>query len=146
MKRSLLAILTLFTVLPLFSCDSSNGGTITFDASQISKTPKEEVQTFKYKNHSFIYYNVYNDGDGNFVMADNSSYIYNDDIQFGLKVGTPYVYQKEDGEEKLLDYKDCNGGQYIFSIIDHGFTIRGCALEISLSIENVNIGKITHWC
>ena len=80
-----------------------NGGSITFTADLIGRTPVQQEKSFTYKGHKFIYYNVYNDGGGNFVMADNTSYIVNKDIQFGLRVKSPFVYNlTKEGEEPVL--------------------------------------------
>lgn len=143
----LLAILCSMGLASLSAC-AKNGGSITFTANSISSTPIKEEKSFTYKGYEFIYYNVYNDGNGNFVMADNTSYIANKDIQFGLKVKTEFVYKYvEDGDGELIYYTNLDDeGYYNYSIVDFGFVIRGVGTSYSMVYENINIGKIIHWC
>lgn len=145
--------LTIFAFIPLLitGCKPKpNGGSITFTADLIGDTPIEEEKTFTYKGHTFIYYNVYNDGNGNFVMANNDSYIANNDIQFGLRVKSAYVYTvPEDGGEPVWiepSVHNKNGGYYDYAIQVFGFQIRGIGLNISMNYTDINIGTITHWC
>ena len=70
-----------------------DGVSLEITANHISSIPVKEMKTFKVEGHTFIYYNVYNDGNGNFVMADNSSFISNNSIQFGLRVKSMWVYE-----------------------------------------------------
>ncbi len=143
-------------LLPIVSCllagcqPKPNGGSITFTADLIGDTPVEEDKTFTYKGHTFIYYNVYNDGNGNFVMANNASYIANNDIQFGLRVKSAFVYTvPEDGSEPVWiepSVHNKNSGYYDYAIQVFGFQIRGVGLNISMNYTDINIGKITHWC
>ena len=126
-----------------------NGGSITFTADLIGRTPVQQEKSFTYKGHKFIYYNVYNDGSGNFVMADNTSYIVNKDIHFGLRVKSPFVYNlAQEGEEPVLiePTSKQEDGYYNYAIRDFGFQIRGIGLSVSMLYSDINIGTITHWC
>ncbi len=151
MKRNLLAFVAL-TILSLSSCITRDGGSTTIKADSISKIATKEVKSFTYKGYKFNYYNVYNDGSGNFVMADNTSYITNFKIQFGLRVKTPYVYTyKEDDESSKMESLQSNSssdyvGYYNFSIIEPGIMIRGSNIDDSSEIKDINIGQITTWC
>ena len=146
MKKIIALLLLALLTLGLFSCaGNTNGGTVTFSADMISATPVKEEKTFTDKGHTFVYYNVYNDGNGNFVMADNTSYIACNDIQFGLKVKSAYVYQTAGDEKQRIRSVTEENGYFSYSISDFGFEIRGAAPETSTPCENVNIGKIIHW-
>lgn len=152
MKKNTL-IKTIFLLIPILaSCETRIGVSITFSANLISKEPSKTVKTFEYKDYSFSYYNVYNDGNGNFVMADNTSYILNLNITFGIRVKTPYVYTYRANDEtftpKLIESKqyDDYKGYYNFSISDHGFKIYGAAIDDPTPMKDVNIGQIVHWC
>ena len=141
--------LAIITTAFLSACSKIKpGGSITFSAEKIGTTPVKEARSFTYKGYEFIYYNVYNDGAGNFVMADNSSYIANKDIQFGLKVKTQFVYKDtDDGNKELLSYNFLDDdGYYSYSIVETGFVICGVGIEYSMLYTDINIGKITHWC
>lgn len=123
------------------------GNRIVVTADLIPTTPVKEIKSFTFKGHTFVYYNVYNDGDGNFVMADNSSYIANNDIIFGLSVKSEYVYNVKDNEKTLINYNyKGNDGYCNYAVQNYGIEIRGIAVEISMLYENINVGKITHWC
>ncbi len=123
------------------------GGVTVITADLISTTPVEEIKTFTSEGHTFIYYNVYNDGEGNFVMADNTSYIANNDIIFGLSVKSAWVYSVKDNEQTLIDYNyKGDDGYCYYSIESYGIEIHGISTSISMLYENINIGKITHWC
>lgn len=108
------------------------------------------MKTFKEGKHTFIYYNVYNDGNGNFVMADNSSFISNKSIQFGLRIKSMWVYKinkNGDSEDTPIQYKNLDeDGYYSYSIESFGFNIYGVSRSISLEYKDINIGKIYHWC
>lgn len=134
-------------LLSLASC-KPNGGFVTFTADALSTTPIREEKVFISQGHEFTYYNVYNDGNGNFVMADNTSYIINKDIQFGLRVGTPFVYTiANDGEDPISIKPTINNGNGTYDFnVDFGFQIRGISIYISMGYYNINIGTIVHWC
>lgn len=143
MKR-LLSFLLLF-VICLFSC----GGTgITFSAYFISRSPEKVEKTIKIRGYEFIYYNVYNDGKGNFVLADNTSYIKNTDMNFGIRFqsrdGIVCIYD-ENGETTLETIsKSYDNGDWGYQV-DSGFLI--CVdKSIAMTYTDINIGKITHWC
>ena len=124
-----------------------DGGVTVITADLISTTPVEEIKTFTSEGHTFIYYNVYNDGDGNFVMADNTSFIANNDIIFGLSVKSAWVYSVKDNEQTLINYNyKGDDGYCYYSIESYGIEIHGISTSISMLYENINIGKITHWC
>ena len=123
------------------------GGVTVITADLISTTPVEEIKTFTSEGHTFIYYNVYNDGEGNFVMADNTSFIANNDIIFGLSVKSAWDYSVNDNEQTLIDYNyKGDDGYCYYSIESYGIEIHGISTSISMLYENINIGKITHWC
>lgn len=147
MKKIFALSTTLLLTFILTSCHT-NGGMIKFSANNISHNAIKEDKILNTQGHTFIYYNVYSDNDGNFIMKDNSSYILNNDIQFGLKVKTPFVYElNDDGNEKLIkyDYFD-DEGYYNYAIVNPGIVIYGIAREVSLNYENINIGYIFHRC
>lgn len=130
-----------------FQNSDIEGGVTVITADLISTTPVEEIKTFTSEGHTFIYYNVYNDGEGNFVMADNTSYIANNDIIFGLSVKSAWVYSVNDNEQTLIDYNyKGDDGYCYYSIESYGIEIHGISTSISMLYENINIGKITHWC
>ncbi len=139
--KKLLSVLLLF-VLMCFSC----GGTgTTFSAHSISRIPEKIEKTIKIKGYEFTYYNVYNDGEGNFVLADNTSYIKNDGMNFGIRFQpTASIYDKN-GETMLEPLsKDYDNGDWGYQV-ESGFMI--CVNKsISMTYKDVNIGKITHWC
>lgn len=137
----------------LASCSQPVGGSTTFSATLISETAYKTEKTFGYKGHSFKYYNVRSDGSGNFVMVDNTSYIANFDITFGLRVKTPYVYTYKENDETfestLVDkmYDTANSeGYYLYSVAERGIIIRGSDKDGTTPIKDVNIGKIIIWC
>ena len=147
MKKKLL-LAPLFIGLSLFSC-ARGGESITFTARLISRKPVQEEKSFKYKDHTFTYYNVYNDGKGNFVMADNSSYIRNTDIAFGMRTKSQYVYRyTEEGTGERLEWSSYYQDETYcdYSIRKGGFEIRGGDITSTEPHSNVNIGKIIHWC
>lgn len=143
----------LLPIILLSSCrinSGVDGGNLEITANHISSTPVKEMKTFKVEGHTFIYYNVYNDGNGNFVMADNSSFISNNSIQFGLRVKSMWVYEiNKNGYSKdpPIQYKYLDEyGYYSYSIESFGFEIYGVSKSISLEYKDINIGKIYHWC
>lgn len=149
MKKAIL----LLPIILLSSCrinSGVDGESIEITANHISSTPIKEVKTFKEGKHTFIYYNVYNDGNGNFVMSDNSSFICNKSIQFGLRVKSMWVYEinkSGDSEDAPIQYKYLDeNGYYNYSIESFGFDIYGVSKSMSLEYKNINIGKIYHWC
>lgn len=125
------------------------GGVTKFTAIKISHNPVKEVKTLKDQGYTFTYYNVYSDNDGNFIMKDNSSFIINDDFQFGMKVKSPFVYKLNDNnnDEELIEYDYLDEeGYYNYTIVYPGIIIYGIDREASLNYENINIGYIFHWC
>ena len=121
---------------------------IKFSANNISHNAIKEEKILNTQGHTFIYYNVYSDNDGNFIMKDNSSYIMNNDIQFGLKIKTPFIYElNDDGNGKLINYNYLDDeGYYNYAIVNPGIIIYGIGREVSLNYENINIGYIFHRC
>ena len=149
MKKAIL----LLPIFLLSSCtigSEVDGVTLKITANHISSMPVKEMKTFKVEGHTFIYYNVYNDGNGNFVMADNSSFISNNSIQFGLRVKSMWVYEinrNGDSKDTPIQYKYLDeDGYYSYSIESFGFEIYGVSKSISLEYKDINVGKIYHWC
>ncbi len=135
------------SVLDSDTAPTPPGGVTVITADLIPTTPVKEIKTFTFEGHTFTYYNVFSDGEGNFVMADNTSYIANNDIIFGLSVKSEYVYSINDNEQTLIDYNNKgDDGYYYYSVESYGIEIRGISTSISMLYENINIGKITHWC
>ncbi len=152
MKKKIITFALAFIPM-LVSCVQPEGGSTTFSATLITETAYKTEKSFTYKNHSFKYYNVRSDGSGNFVMVDNTSYIANFDITFGLKVKTPYVYTHKENDEtfestlvtKMYDTAN-DEGYYSYSVSERGFIIRGCDKDSTTTIKDINIGKIIIWC
>ena len=53
------------------------GGIMIFKATSLPLTPICKKKEIDISGHTFFYYNVYNDGEGNFVLKDDFSYIKN---------------------------------------------------------------------
>lgn len=150
MKTYKILLMSLFLFPSLLSCGTS-GGFITFTSDSIAKTAYMAERTIKISGHEFTYYNVYSDGNGDFVLADNTSYIRNYDIQFGLRfkyVPNVLLYDISNGllnpvaiNPIVDEYENGDRGYSVH----FGFEIR-VAREISSSVLNMSIGKMTHWC
>ncbi len=149
--RNFFACLACFSVFAAFfltSCIGTCGGTTTFSARRISKTPQKIEKTVKIEGHTFTYFNVYNDGEGNFVLADESSYIKNCDLSFGVRFQpTAALYHiQETGAELTLaepTFMGYDNGDYGYQVFS-GFVIK--LSEKNADLTDVSIGKITHWC
>lgn len=138
----------------LFSCSGAEqreapGGSTTFTAASLPSVPSEEERTAVIEGHTFVYSNVYKDSEDNFVLKDNSAYIRNYDITFGLRLNCELalvysIAEGEDGSEECeLLYE--NGTERAYSISSPGIEI--CVSKmISMLYQDVNIGKIEHWC
>lgn len=118
-----------------------------FKATSLPLTPICNKKEIDISGHTFFYYNVYNDGEGNFVLKDDFSYIKNYDIIFGLSFAQGYakaydISSDNDGftlcEERYSDKR-----RQCYSVYN-GFEI---AIDRSLSSikTDVNIGCIEHW-
>ncbi len=125
-----------------------DGGAHTFTAASLPRTPKETEEEMPIDGHIFICYNVYNDGEGNFVLKDDTSYIKNYSLCFGLRFakGLARAYdisENKDGQELCQLLHEGENEQYYS--VSGGFEI---AIDKSLSSHHYdeNIGKITHWC
>ncbi len=139
-------------MMPLFLCgcvSSKDGGYRTYDASSLSKAASKEEKTVKINGSAFIIYNVYKDDDNNFILKDNSSYIRNKTMVFGIKIasGLGRIYDISKGSS---DVKECEvlfdeDGWRGYSIPTQGFEI-SIAKETSTLYRDVNIGKIVSWC
>ncbi len=159
MKKFIMVLFAALLIFNMSACLADNdtsqtdsdtiqdGGVTVITADLIPTTPVKEIKTFTFEGHTFTYYNVYSDGEGNFVMADNTSYILNNDIIFGLSVKSEYVYSINDDEQTLIDYNyKGDDGYCYYSIESYGIEIRGISTGVSAEYKNINIGKITHWC
>ncbi len=146
-KTLLLSPILLFT---LVGCSATNGGSITFTADLVGKSPNEQVKHFSKKGVDFSYLNVYNDGKGNFMVKNNAGYLATSKPDFGLRVKTKWVYQNDGNGLSLVPYMSLNGdGYYSFSVSPNTYTeIRGYDMEelTSISEDYINIGTITMWC
>ncbi len=143
MKKSIFFLLPILFCLA--SCISKSGGTTTYSAFLLPYSPQKVERTVKIKGEEFIYYNVYNDGEGNFVLADESSYIKCEYMSFGVRFQpTACIYDLETETKLEPTSKNYENGDWGYSAFC-GFVIR---LDTSDSIvrTDVNIGKIGHWC
>lgn len=142
-------------LMGLFSC-STNGDVVVFTAGSLAKTPVKQEKTIRIEDHYFIFFNVYNDGEGSFVMADNSSYIRNYDVQFGLRVNSKWAHDISKADKNTPNdfdnYALLEGSPYMgtsaldFFVVNFGIEIRGIGFFISAQYENINIGTIANWC
>ena len=128
--------------------DEPDGGTVTFTASALPMTPKKEETKVTILGHEFVYCNVYNDGQDNFVLQDDTSYIRNYDIIFGLSFskGLARAYDISNGKDGLELCEDFHEGEEEQSYsVYQGFEI---TIDKTLSSHHYdeNIGKIVHWC
>ena len=126
----------------------TSGGTTTFDASSLPNAPAQEEREAKISGHVFLYYNVYKNEDGDFVLKDNSSYIQNKDLVFGMKFKSSFVvaYAMEDGvvSDTPMEIMEEKDGYRSYSV-HYGFEI--CIpKDISMLYQDVCIGKIIYWC
>ena len=137
-------------LLALIGCTAKNGVSITFTAKLVGKTPNEEVKSFSKKGVDFSYLNVYNDGNGNFMIKNNTGYLATSEPDFGLRVKTKWVYQNDGTGLSLVPYQHINEeGYYEFAISPNTYTeIRGYDIEglTTTSEEYINVGTITMWC
>ena len=128
--------------------DQPDGGMVTFTASSLPKIPEKKEKEVTISGHVFTYYNVYNDGEGNFVLLDDTSYIRNYDIYFGLlfDAGLARAYDISGGKEgyDLCEDYQVSETQQSYSVYG-GFEI---AIDKTMSSHHCdeNIGKIVHWC
>ena len=144
------AFLTLMMPLLLCSCaPSTNGGYRTYDASPLPKTASKEEKTVKINGSTFVIYNVYKDDDNNFILKDNSSYIQNKSMVFGVKIasglGRIYDISKDSSDIKECEVMFDEGGWRGYSIQTQGFEI-SIDKQISMLYQDINIGKIVSWC
>lgn len=134
-----------FALSPLWPFYPRGGELIRFSASKVGKTALLTKNKIKIKGHEFTYYNVVSDKDGNWILVDKTSYIINEDIQFGFRyknAGTKITAYGEVEEPRDMGpyYKDESYNSYqVFS----GFKI---TIDESLDITNVNLGIFEHWC
>lgn len=128
--------------------DQPDGGMVTFTVFSLPKSPEKKEKEVTISGHTFTYYNVYNDGEGNFFLQDGTSYIRNYDIYFGLlfDAGLARAYDISGGKE---GYDLCE--DYQVSETRQSYSVYGgfeIATDKSMSSchYNENIGKIVHWC
>lgn len=149
MKKFIIKSLLGLVLLALASC--SPGEATTFSASKLGTSPLEKEQTVTISDHLFTYYNVSSDSNGNFILADSSSYITNSDMIFGIRFlhsTDVCVYDLSDAsniskiEAKTKDY---DNGDWGYQIDNYGFKISLDSTS-STSYTKINIGQITHWC
>ena len=131
-----------------FRGDQVDGGMATFSASSLPSTPSKEEKETKISGHAFLYYNVYKDEEDNFVLKDDTSYIRNYTLVFGLLFakGLARAYDISDGKDGFELCQDFYGGNETQSYsVWRGFEI---AIDKTLSSHHYdeNIGKIVHWC
>ena len=137
---------------------SSCGESFVFDASRISTTPVKEEKSYKFwckrKRRTITYFNVYNDGNNNFVLEDDSSYIIAPDVSWGMKFTAlnARAYYVSDDErngqecEPLFgEEDDISGETKYYQTRGYDFLIRIDKSTPGLYTD-VNIGKITQWC
>ena len=120
----------------------------TFDASSLPSEPVQEEKEAKISGHVFVYYNVYKSSDGGFVLKDNTSYIQNKDLVFGMKFKSDFAlaYPIEDGivSDTPMEIMEEKDGYRSYSV-NCGFEIR-IPKNISMLYQDISIGKIVHWC
>ena len=131
-----------------FSEEQRDGLTQVFDAFCLSKSPIKEEREVKILGHSFLYYNVYAEGEGGFVLQDDTSYMRNYDLYFGLSFskGLGRAYDISGGKEGYDLCEDCQESEMQQShSVYGGFEI---AIDKTLSFHHYDesIGKIVHWC
>lgn len=131
-----------------FSEEQRDGLTQIFDAFSLPKSPVKEEREAKILGHSFLYYNVCADMEGGFVLQDDTSYIRNYDLYFGLSFskGLARAYDISGGKEGYdlcEDYEESET-QQSYSVYG-GFEI---AIDKTLSSHHYDesIDKIVHWC
>ncbi len=146
-------ILLALPMLLLSSC----GESFVFDASKIDVTPVKEEKSYKFwckrKRRTIAYFNVYNDGEDNFVLKDDSSYIIAPDVLWGMKftaLNAKAYYVSDDernGQEcdPLFKEEDITGETKYYDARGDYFEIRIDKSTPGLYAD-VNIGKITQWC
>ena len=148
-------ILLALPMLLLSSC----GESCVFDAAKITTTPIKEEKTvkvrYKMKRYPIRYFNVYNDGNDNFVLKDDSSYIIAPHIAFGMKftaLNARAYYVSDDeknGQEcaPLFDEEDDISGETKYYKC-WGYSYFEVRIDKSTPglYTDVNIGKITQWC
>ncbi len=149
-KASIFRItLLVSTLLALVSC-RRNGGSTVYTAIYIGDTPVREEKKFRFEGRIFTYFNVYNDGENNFVLADEDSYIRNEDLKGPMKTKTQYLYTipNEDEEPEWIEPELWNDdeGYYHFYITKYGFEIRGSDIFEQTEFSDLNIGHIVKWC
>ncbi len=148
MKKIVSLILVIFTIFLLSSCNKA-GGIETYSASKIGKEPVLEEKTITIKKHEFTYYNVYSDDKGNFILKDQTSYIKNYDLSFGVRFkhnDDIQIYDITSEKSVLLEpiCTDYENGDWGYQV-NCGFMI--CkSLESTEDFCDMNIGKISHWC
>ncbi len=133
-------------LFPLVSCKSAiDGGKVVFSASSLSGIPFESERKVTIKGHEFVYYNVYRSENDEFVLKDSTFYIRNHDIVFGLSFANELAccYDISKGTEDPKPIEPFASGSY--SIENYGFEISINKL-VSMQYNDINIGKITHWC
>lgn len=147
MKKVFNLLLVIISLLSFNSCkNTKNGESIIFSADKLSLIPYEEEKTITINGYEFIYYNVYNDGKGNFVLYDDTSYLKNYNLQFGIRFKNNInvgIYDISKDNPILLSpiFTDYENGDYGYQVYQ-GFEIKTIKED---SINN-NIGKITNWC
>mgnify|MGYP004444154157 FL=1 len=135
----------------LFSCGigKKNGGIIVFSAKKIGKTPYKEKRNITISQHTFTYYNVYSDDEGNFILKDETSYILNFDIVFGLKFnnhnGDVLLYDVSENKNEIIEPMDEGSDEYASYSVNNGFKIQ-INPEINSIRNDINLGLISHWC
>ncbi len=137
-------------LLSLAGCFEGVGGGIkTISASSLPSSPVTEARSFEACGYTFYYWRVYKDEHDNFVLKDRYSYIINCDMNFGLRFassGVARAYELRDGaadpvECDLMQEKE---GELYYSLL-LGFKIQ-IDPHLSVSYEDINIGKLKHWC
>ena len=120
-----------------------------FSAKKIGKTPYKEKRNITISQHTFTYYNVYSDDEGNFILKDETSYILNFDIVFGLKFnnhnGDVLLYDVSENKNEIIEPMDEGSDEYASYSVNNGFKIQ-IKPEINSIRNDINLGLISHWC
>ncbi len=149
MKKLFALFILSLSFLGLAGCAPKSGGTEFYSAKRIGTVAYQEERSITISKHEFIYYNVYSDEKGNFILKDETSYIKNNDLQFGLRFhhsDEVVIYDITKDPMTMLEpiCTDYENGDYGYQV-DRGFMIT-INPSFSTKINDINIGQIGHWC
>lgn len=140
-----LQILMIFLSSLLTSC-RPNGLPKVFSAATIGTIPYLKEKETKISSHDFIYFNVYSDLEGNFILKDSRSYIMCYDVTSGVRFKYyPFLVLIDLATNKELEpeFTNYKNGDYGYHV-KRGFKIM-YKQTISYRYEDINIGKIINW-